>query len=199
MKYVPRPTLGVNTRLSPCKASTLRRLLGEPSRSYSSKCTTPTNPKIKGMLVTKDISPIEGFKFRVTGLAPAVKLLELGFDELEKVHPGFVKRLGSAGMTCSRFIRGSSRTPSNHSWGTAIDFTLDGILDAYGDGMVQADLFILYSILKNFGFFWGVSFSKEDGMHFELADETVRVLAKLNWEVPDDIQQFRTMLTKEAA
>ena len=58
--------------------------------------------------------------------------------------------------------------------GTAIDFTLDGQLDAPGDDQVQRGLLDLYSILKRFGWFWGAEFGREDAMHFEVGSRIVR-------------------------
>jgi D-alanyl-D-alanine carboxypeptidase len=56
---------------------------------------------------------------------------------------------------------------SNHSWGTAIDLTLEGILDTYGDGRVQVGLTLIAPIFNRRGWYWGAAFRKEDGMHFE--------------------------------
>jgi D-alanyl-D-alanine dipeptidase len=52
-------------------------------------------------------------------------------------------------MLCARFVRGSTTTISNHSWGTAIDLTLDGVLDRRGDGRVQVGLTRIAPIFKS--------------------------------------------------
>lgn len=132
-----------------------------------------TNPRIKRLIVTEDVGP-----FRVTGLRPVVKRLREALTVVRRLYPEIYDSLGSAGMLCCRHVRGSKRTVSNHAWGTAIDFTLNGKLDAYGDDRTQLGLFKVYSVLKDFGFYWGVSFGKEDSMHFEAADETIRAMAK---------------------
>ena len=75
--------------------------------------------------------------------------------------------LGTAGMLCCRLVRGSATAISNHSWGTAIDLTLDGVLDVYGDDKVQYGLTLIAPIFNRHGWYWGAAFRTEDGMHFE--------------------------------
>ena len=64
-------------------------------------------------------------------------------------------------------MRGSTTSISNHPWGTAIDLTLNGVLDAYGDSHVQYGLTLIAPIFNRHGWYWGAAFGKEDGMHFE--------------------------------
>jgi hypothetical protein len=66
------------------------------------------------------------------------------------------------------------RHVSNHSWGTAIDLTLQGKLDQRGDNRVQVGLARIAPIFNHHGWFWGADFSTEDAMHFEVGDETIR-------------------------
>jgi hypothetical protein len=40
--------------------------------------------------------------------------------------------------------------------------------------MVQAGLLDVYSVFKNFGWFWGAEYRVEDSHHFEVGAETVR-------------------------
>ena len=74
-------------------------------------------------------------------------------------------------MLCARLVRGSTSASSNHSWGTAIDLTLDGVLDQRGDGRVQVGLTRIAPIFNRHSWFWGAGFRTEDGMHFEASDE----------------------------
>jgi hypothetical protein len=86
------------------------------------------------------------------------------------VHAG----LGTAGMLCARLVRGSTHSVSNHSWGTAIDLTLNGVLDRRGDRMVQRGLAEIAPVFNEHGWFWGAGFGTEDAMHFEVGDELIR-------------------------
>jgi len=77
-----------------------------------------------------------------------------------------------AGAFYPRFIRGSSSSLSNHSWGTAFD------INAPQNWLGQqpaaegkpGSLLRLVPIANKWGFFWGGHYnSRPDGMHFELA------------------------------
>ena len=71
-------------------------------------------------------------------------------------------------------MRGSSTSVSNHSWGTAIDLKLEGMLDSFGDGDTQFGLLLLAELFAKEGWFWGATYSREDSMHFEVGEETLR-------------------------
>jgi hypothetical protein len=75
------------------------------------------------------------------------------------------------GAYTSRFIRCSSKTLSNHAFGTAFDINA-------GENPLGAQpalagkkgcVFALVPIAHQFGFYWGGHFSRRDGMHFEIA------------------------------
>jgi len=76
-----------------------------------------------------------------------------------------------AGSFAPRFVRGSSRTLSNHAWGTAFDVNVAwnqrGALPALRSrkGSVRE----LVPLANQFGFYWGGHFTRRDGMHFEVA------------------------------
>jgi len=156
----------VNNELLPLNNSLMLRVLGNPRGSYSQACGPVTNPKIGRLIVTKDVGP-----FRVTGLSPAVDALTAIFADIKQEQPDIYAALGTAGMLCARNVRGSTTAISNHSWGCAIDLTLEGKLDAYGDGTVQKGLTIIHPIFNRHRFFWGVAFRKEDAMHFEVSQQ----------------------------
>jgi peptidoglycan hydrolase-like protein with peptidoglycan-binding domain len=149
--------------LSPGNNFMLQKL-GQPltAMGYSDLCQTPTNPKLRRNLVLDTVGP-----FRVTGLVPAVLSLKAIMRDIAAAHPDVYSALGSAGMLCCRLQRGSNTAISNHSFGTAIDLTLDGVLDTYGDGRVQYGLSLIAPIFNRHGWYWGAAFGKEDGMHFE--------------------------------
>lgn len=96
--------------------------------------------------------------------------LKEAFKEIEA--KGLVHLIKSfAGSYYPRMIRGSTRTPSEHSFGTALDINaawnpLGRVPAAWGTvGSVRE----LVAIFEKWGFRWGGYFSRKDGMHFELA------------------------------
>lgn len=162
------PPDAVNGGKTPCPTSFLERKYGRPRSSFDQTCRTPTVAFWKARMVTEDVGP-----FKVTGHRLAVRQLRLALSELYWHDREVYDALGHVGMLCCRYVRGSKRTISNHSFGLAIDFTLNGILDPRGDDKVQSGLFRLYGILKKYGFYWGVEFGTEDAMHFEICGEMV--------------------------
>jgi hypothetical protein len=136
--------------------------LGEPRSDYSTDCQPLTNVKLKRHIVTASVGP-----FRVSGLKPAVLSLQVVFGEIYRAQPEVYAKLGTAGMLCCRYTRDSTTSISNHSWGTALDLTIDNVLDKRGDGRVQYGLTLIAPIFNQFGWYWGATFATEDGMHFE--------------------------------
>ena len=72
-------------------------------------------------------------------------------------------------------VAGSRGRTSNHSWGTAVDISVGGILDgvqtqsARLDGKTLAGLAAMAPFFNQAGWYWGAGFSTfEDGMHFEV-------------------------------
>lgn len=162
---VPRPKPDeMNGGLSALKTDQLKALFGAPNTPQFKKRILPR-------LVTQSVGP-----FRVTGLDIAVVALSEALAEVHSVRPDLYALLGTAGMLCIRLVRGSTTAWSNHSYGCAEDFTIDGELDVRGDGMVQQGLLDLYPIMHAHGFYWGAEYATEDAMHFELAWETFQRL-----------------------
>ena len=121
-----------------------------------------THERLRKRMVTASVGP-----FNVTGLSPAVANLGSVMANIKLAQPAVYQALGSAGMLCCRFQRGSTSAISNHSWGTAIDLTLNGVLDRRGDNNVQYGLTLIAPIFNRFGWYWGAKFGIEDSMHFE--------------------------------
>ncbi|MFP3555672.1 peptidoglycan-binding protein [Paraburkholderia sp. SIMBA_049] len=165
---MPIPS-GINQNVKPARQQTMISLLGNPRATYSSDCQNPTLPVIASMIVRDQVGPL-----KVTGLRPAVESLKDIFTDIKSACPNIYPALGHAGMLCARFVRGSTTAISNHSWGTAIDLTLDGQLDVRGDGRVQQGLIDMAPIFNSRGWFWGAGFRTEDGMHFECGDDLIR-------------------------
>ena len=133
-------------------------------------CTPVDNAAFRGLLETTSIGPM-----RVTGLRPAVRSLEDIMRRVSTELPDLFAIVGTAGMHCARFTKirqpdGSVRIGpgiSNHSWGTAIDLTLEGELDRQGNNLTQRGLLVLSSYFNAAGWYWGAAFPVEDAMHFE--------------------------------
>lgn len=151
---------------------TMMEILGPPRDSYSNDCQPVTNPRLKALVESRQIGPI-----KVTMLRPALDSLAKVMDRLKKTDPDIYAKVGTAGATCARFIRGSTTSVSNHSWGTAIDLTLEGQLDPFADGGTQFGLLILAEYFNDEGWYWGAAYNREDSMHFEVGEETLRAWA----------------------
>ncbi len=156
----------INQGLSSPPNRLMLELLGSPRNSYDQTCRPPTNRPIKNMIRHKDVGP-----FKVPGLEPALDSLTEVMNDIRIEHPDVYAALGHMGMLCCRNVRGSTSSISNHSFGTAIDLTIEGELDPYGDGTVQLGLIKIYPIFNRHGWYWGAAFRKEDGMHFEVSRE----------------------------
>lgn len=160
---VPRPaTSSLNPGLNAVNNAYMQAKFGAPRSSYARDCQPVTNERLRKMMVTASVGP-----FNVTGLSPAVASLGRVMAEVKRAQPAVYQALGSAGMLCCRFQRGSTSAISNHSWGTAIDLTLNNVLDRRGDGNVQYGLTLIAPIFNRFGWYWGAKFKIEDSMHFE--------------------------------
>jgi len=138
------------------------QMLGQPRESYSADCQPMTNSILRRHVVTQSVG-----LFRATSLRPAVDSLVAAMAQIQREQPAIYAILGTAGMFCCRYVRGSKTAISNHSWGTAIDFTLNGVLDRRGDDQVQIGLTLIAPIMNQHGWYWGAAFRTEDAMHFE--------------------------------
>jgi hypothetical protein len=128
-----------------------------------------TNTTLAARIVTSNVGP-----FRVTGLDSAVTSLSTIMGSIASDQRLVYRVLGTAGMHCARYVRGSTTNISNHSWGTAIDLTIDGILDPRGDNQVQFGLHLISGIFNANGWFWGAGFTTEDAQHFEAGSALVQ-------------------------
>lgn len=159
-----------NQGLTNARQSTMLEIFGKPREDFSEECQPVTDPRLAPLIVRS----VDLGTFRVSGLAPAVASLKAVLAEVEQEDPALHAAVGTAGMLCCRFVRGSTKSISNHSWGTAIDITMNGKLDPRGDGTVQYGLIQLARHFNRHRWYWGAGFGTEDGMHFEASDELIR-------------------------
>lgn len=164
---IPIPA-GINPGVRSARQATMLQLLGSPRHTYGRECQPVTNSILKPHVVTRSVGP-----FRITGFDKAIDSLTQVMTDIKAARPDIHDALASAGMLCARFVRGSNVSISNHSWGTAVDLTLDGNLDQRGDGLCQRGLAEIAPIFNCHGWFWGAGFRTEDAMHFEVADDTI--------------------------
>jgi hypothetical protein len=157
-----------NGGLSSASNATMNTRFGAPRTSYSQTCQAVTNTALSRRIVTQNVGP-----FRVTGLDSALTSLTSIMTSIAADQRLVHRVLGTAGMHCARFVRGSTTNISNHSWGTAIDLTVDGILDARGDDQIQFGLHLISTVFNANGWFWGAGFPTEDAQHFEAGSALV--------------------------
>jgi hypothetical protein len=163
-----------NKGITQPRSKMMMEVLGppRPAGDYGQDCRSITSPKLEAIVETRQVGPI-----KATMLKPALDSLGRILEKLKVDEPDIFAKLGTAGSLCVRFIRGSSTSVSNHSWGTAIDVTLEGQLDPFADGTMQIGLVILAEHFNEEGWYWGGGYNREDGMHFEVGEETLRAWA----------------------
>lgn len=160
---------GLNPGLSSARQTTMLSLLGNPRSTYSQECQALENKTLAKLVVFEDVGP-----FQVRGLKPAVDSLREVMRDVATTEPAVHAVLGTVGMLCARFVRDSTTSISNHSWGTAIDLTIAGVLDKRGDNKVQHGLTLIAPAFNRQGWFWGAAFRTEDAMHFEAGEALIR-------------------------
>jgi hypothetical protein len=180
LEKLPKPDrAGVNLGLSSPGSAFMIGLLGQPRATYTGACQDPTEARFRALVETRSVGPI-----RVTGLKVALDSLARVFADVKNELPDLHDKIGSAGMLCCRYKRINGRVvrdPSNHSFGTAVDLKISGVLDAQGDNKTLRGLLILSKYFNAHGWYWGVSFPTEDAMHFEVARETLQRWRDVGW------------------
>lgn len=168
-QLVPLPAASsLNLGVRPARPEVLAEIFGAPRQSYTTYCQPVTNTGLRQRIQSAPVG-----HFRATGIDVALRSLQEVMADIELYEPRVYDALGSAGMLCCRLVRGSERTVSNHSWGTAIDLTLDGVLDVRGNDRVQYGLTLIAPIFNRHGWYWGAGFGVEDAMHFEAGHDLV--------------------------
>lgn len=110
----------------------------------------------------------------ITALEPALASIDSVLAKVKSDLPDLYAVLGTAGMYALRNIRGRN-CYSNHSWGTAIDVKVDGLLVALGASYSCKGLDVLCKYFNEAGWYWGGGYhSRKDAMHFECGLALVR-------------------------
>jgi hypothetical protein len=161
---VPIPA-GINSGLSAVGNADMIAAFGAPG-AKTTDCSAITNAALAKLTVTASVGP-----FNVTGLKPVVDAVARVFAAVQSAKPDLYALLGTEGMSCVRLVRGSTTNFSNHSWGTAIDLKIGGVLTPRGSTTVTQGLVALCPFFAAEKFFWGAGFGTPDGMHFEMSAE----------------------------
>jgi hypothetical protein len=167
---------GINNGVSAADQATMLNAFGNPG-TPDPGCG-PSSPALQKLMKTASVGP-----FRCTGLGPAVDALTRVFAAVQAAEPALYAMLGTQGMLCVRFVRGSTTNFSNHSWGTAIDLTINGVLTPRGSTTVSQGLLSLCPYMLAEQFYWGAGFPTPDGMHYEVSNELITAW-KANGTIP---------------
>jgi len=171
----PAPNVEINDVQEHVPTQDMTEVMLLATERFNKGVTQPNNrimlelPKLKALLETRQVGPM-----RLTLISPALDSLERIFAKLQAAEPDIYAAIGTAGGLCVRYIRGSTSSISNHSFGTAVDIKLQNTLDDFGDGGTQFGLLLLAELFNDEGWYWGATYSREDSMHFEVGEETLR-------------------------
>jgi hypothetical protein len=171
---VERSTLDfLNHRLTSARDETMIDCLGAPIFPLS----TLDDPSRASSRVQALMTKGECGGCLYTGIRPAVLALTSILYRVFEDEPELAGRLRCAAMLHVRLRLPTSgklsTKPSNHAWGTAADFYLEGER-ALGDTgkFVPKWVVVLARHFNQAGWFSGLGFA--DAMHFEVADETIQ-------------------------
>jgi Ca2+-binding RTX toxin-like protein len=122
---------------------------------------------------------IEGMTFHA--IQPAIDDIKSVFQAITKgvpalageTLPDLLDNISTEGMFVPR-LQGNNKPASNHSWGTAIDLKVDGILDHAKDGYTHLALVKMMSYFNKAGWYSGSKFLEEDSMHFEMSTQRIK-------------------------
>ncbi|UKJ08518.1 M15 family metallopeptidase [Solitalea lacus] len=137
----------------------------------------PENIKITDDWVVKNIETVDIPQLKSIRGSSKIQFHKKATPQLKKLWQDWEKAnllhnvLTWEGSYVPRFVRGSLTTLSNHSFGSAFDINyawnkLGAVPALVGQkGCVRE----LVQIANENGFYWGGHFSRQDGMHFEIA------------------------------
>jgi kumamolisin len=169
-----RTILPFNRGLNSASANTMSSILGTPVLPLTKECQNGhASTLVKQNLKREKITSL----FDLEGLAPAIADVKAILYKAFAANPDLESVLGTEGMLCVRHRKPTggrpNMLPSNHSWGTAVDFKITGY-EAPGDTGRTVPRFIamLIPLFNAAGWYSGVAF--HDSMHFEVSEEKIR-------------------------
>jgi hypothetical protein len=170
--YPPRPNFS-----SPSLAK-VQQMFG----TFQYRRTTGSEIQILGNWVQQNIVDVSIPQLKGVHGAPnngIVRFHKNGADQLKELFAEIDRQglkhlvISWAGSFYPRMVRGSNKSLSNHSWGSAFDINAPENWLGRQPARVgqKGSLLQLVPIANAFGFFWGGHYnSRLDGMHFELAE-----------------------------
>ena len=172
--WPPKPAFG------PLDPVARKQLLGEFAFKPAPVERNPEAITITDDWATKHIEQIEIPQLAGLDGGPAggkVRLHKVAVDPFrtffERIDDAGLKPLviSFGGAWVARFIRGSRTRLSNHSYGSAIDINVPWNPLAATPALKgkKGSVRDLVPIANSCGLYWGGHFSRQDGMHFELA------------------------------
>jgi hypothetical protein len=153
----------------------MESILGTPGPGLTSSSGPESlaSSQVRSLLVTRDVDP-SSHVISVEGIRPAVDSLQQILINANRDYPDLLSHIGTEGMLAVRYISGTT-VISNHSWGIAVDLSLDGYTDFDKDGRLSAGLAALIPYFNAAGWVAGAGWgSAEDDMHFEVSQETLQ-------------------------
>lgn len=159
--------------------------MGAPQDNLPTHPNGPHSLASRLVQVLRDEQTIEGI--RVTGVTPALDSLREVLAEVrlkvsnlaDQLIPKILDNITTDGMLVPRMQGTRTVSISNHTWGTAIDLKVDGLLDHFDDGYTHLALVKMMPIFHRHGWIAGAGFVAEDAMHFEFSREKVNQLFPL--------------------
>jgi hypothetical protein len=175
-QMVPIASIGpFNVGLHSAQQDTMESMLGRPKPGL----TTNDQPdhasdQVRALLADRKID-----HFHLQGIRPAVDSLAAVLAQVKANNATLYAALGSDGMLVVRLRRPTSGRPSkaisNHAWGTAIDFSVDGSVTGASGARVPRGIALMVPYMNKAGWYSGIAF--HDDMHFEVAEETIHAWA----------------------
>ncbi len=162
----------LNQGLTAVNNGLMARIFGAPRSNYDQHCRPPQNAAFKARC-TFGVR-LDGIAGALWGLTPAVESLKRVLADIKAENPEIFAILGHQGMGCCRFQRNSSTKISNHSWGAAVDLTINGQLDVRGNDRMQRGVLAIAPIFKRHKWYSGATFRTEDAMHMEVSREWLK-------------------------
>lgn len=165
----------MNTNLSSATEDTMLEKFSKPG-PLTKECSDPTGIFKKRIKYGVDVGP-----FKVSGLDYAVESLRQIFQEVKRDLPQVYNEVKTTGVLCVRHRTNNPSRYSNHSWGSAIDLYFGDAVVPQGKRVTHRGNLMLSPYFNKYGWYWGAEFSGDsvDSMHFELAEETILKLPKL--------------------
>lgn len=170
--------LPINKDLSSASENTMVSILGSPKLPLTTACqNSRASDLVKSLKTVDKMSNV----FSLTGIKPAVESVKAVLTTIFNEEPDMESLLSTEGMMCVRFRKPTSKKKStkisNHSWGTAVDFKVQGFNAPANTGQkIPRFISIMLPQFHAAGWFSGIAF--HDAMHFEVAEETIRDWSK---------------------